>query len=212
MNRRLVSVFYRDAGPFMESGLFNDLITSNNPDELTPEDVIVVWGGADISPSLYKREKSHLCWADEVPSRRDQVEWDMMQRAIALNIPIIGICRGAQMLCAAAGGYLMQHVNGHGGSHHVETYKGDLITTNSIHHQMMVPLGTEHEVLAQIPVDKLRSDVYWDGNQKVDHKQEPEFIYFNKVRGFAVQWHPEMMSPSCAATKFIFDEMENRLG
>ena len=209
---RLVSVFYKDEGPFMDSGLFDKIVATNNPDELTKDDCIVVWGGADISPALYKRERSHLCWADDVPSIRDQIEWNMMQKAIELGIPIIGVCRGAQMLCAAAGGYLMQHINNHGGHHEVETYEGDLITTNSIHHQMMVPTGTNHEVLAKIPDAKLRSDVYWDGNKKVDHDQEPEFIYFNDVKGFAIQWHPEMMSPNSAATKFVFKEMGKRLG
>ncbi len=116
------------------------------------------------------------------------------------------------MLCALAGGYLMQHINNHAGAHHmVRTNTGEEYQTNSIHHQMMVPANTKHEVLAAIPSDALRSDVYWDENRQVDHNQEPEFIYFNDVKGFAIQWHPEMMYPDCQATQHIKTVLEEKL-
>lgn len=211
---RLVSAYYQEFYPFDQLSLFNNFIASSNPDDLTPDDCLVVWGGADIWPGFYKKNLSPMGNGGHTPSRRDVVEWAMMARAKNLGIPIIGICRGAQMLCALAGGYLMQHITGHGGNHEVVTNDGHSFQTNSLHHQMMVPKsrdGTDvpHELIAWVP--ELRSTVYWDEDKKVDHNQEPEFIYFNAVKGFAIQWHPEMMGQGAPATSLIYDTIKERI-
>lgn len=212
MNMRLVSAVYDDIYPFNTSGLFDKFVASNSPMTLQAGDVLVVWGGGDIHPSLYGKALSKRSGAGSMPTARDQIEWAMMQRAKELGLPIVGICRGAQMLCALAGGYLMQHVTGHGGYHDVVTNEGKRYEVNSLHHQMMVvPEGVKHEVLAAIPDDELRSSEYWDENNVVDHQQEPEFVYFNDVKGFAVQWHPEMLSAGNPGTQHLFSEMERRL-
>ena len=209
---RLVSVYYKDIYPFHNLPFINSFIHSNDPEVLAKGDAIVVWGGGDIHPSLYSKPVSRLSWVGEKPTQRDVIEWAMMQRAKELGLPIIGVCRGAQMLCALAGGHLIQHVNGHGGYHTVVTNKNTAFETNSIHHQMMVPGKAEHTVLAEIPNESLLSDEYWDGNEKVDHHQEPEFIHFNSVNGFGVQWHPEMMPEDSKATQFVLSEIGARLG
>ena len=213
---RLVSAYYSDHYPFAGFGLFNELIATSDPNDLIPGDVLLVWGGADIYPGLYSKPASKQSMAGHRPSTRDQIEWSMMRRAKELGIPIIGICRGAQMLCALEGGYLIQHVTGHGGSHIVETFDGKKFKVNSLHHQMMVPRQASgepinHQIVAQIPRDELRSTVYVDGHEEVDHDQEPEFIYFPDVRGFAIQWHPEMMAENAEATQYIKEFIHERL-
>lgn len=217
---RLCSADYEDFYPFNTGNflrLFDTFAVVHFPDQLKEGDVLLVWGGADIWPGLYNKALAQRSHADSKPSMRDNVEWNLMKQAEKLNIPIIGICRGAQMLCALAGGYLMQHITGHGGTHMVTTYDGKEFLTNSLHHQMMVPVSPDgspvpHQIVASIPPDKLRSKEYWDEDtNKVDHKQEPEFIYFNKVKGFAVQWHPEMMGPGAPATEYIYSFMEKHL-
>lgn len=211
---RLCSAYYMEFYPF-NVGPFTNMFTSYEvvhwPDQLKQGDCLLVWGGADIWPGFYNKELSPRSYAGNAPSQRDKVEWDLMKRAEELKIPIIGICRGAQMLCALAGGYLMQHVTGHGGTHYVTTFDGKKFPTNSLHHQMMVPGDTEHIVVAEIPATELRSNEYWDEDQKVDHKQEPEFIHFTKVNGFAIQWHPEMMNGWNPATDYIFHYLEKHL-
>jgi putative glutamine amidotransferase len=206
---RLVSAYYNDSGPFLHSGLFTGLISSSDPNELEPGDCVVVWGGADISPSLYNKAVSKYTHADVKPSHRDKVEWAMMQRAKELGLPIIGICRGAQMLCALAGGTLIQHVNNHGGHHSVVTDTGDTFPVNSIHHQMMNPTGVDHLVWAQ--TQHRQSEYFYDVDEKIDMPNEPEFLYFPTVRGFAIQWHPEMMAVNSDATSFIFTKLEENL-
>jgi gamma-glutamyl-gamma-aminobutyrate hydrolase PuuD len=211
---RLVSVYYQDYHPFDTFGVFDKFITSSNPADLQPGDTIVVWGGQDIHPSFYGKKHSRMSQADLRPSKRDVIEWNMMQAARELGIPIIGVCRGAQMLCALAGGYLYQHVSGHGGNHEVKvkgSEKGYI--TNSLHHQMMVvPKTVDHELLAwtegRSPIYHDEDDVHVPDEPAI----EPEFVYFPKVKGFAVQWHPEMMSafqPATAHIKKVFIEKTN---
>jgi len=211
---RLVSVYYQEYHPFDTFEVFKKFITSNNPADLRPGDVLLVWGGADIHPSFYNKKHSKMSMATKEPSRRDLIEWGMMQAAQELGIPIIGICRGAQMLCALAGGYLYQHVTGHGGTHIVRVKDAERgYITNSLHHQMLaIPETVDHEMLAW--TEKL-STMYYDENDVLSPRNvalEPEFVYFPKVNGFAVQWHPEMMTANCEAThhiKKIFMEKVN---
>ena len=127
-----------------------------------------------------------------------------MKRAKELRVPIIGICRGAQMLCALEGGHLIQHVNNHGGNHSVNLASGGKMMVNSLHHQMMVPRG---RFILEATAEQ-RSDVYYDmdGDKEVVHHTidyEPEFIYYPDVKGFAIQWHPEMMAAGGEANRYI---------
>lgn len=209
MINRIVSVLYADYHPWDMHWPDAQTVTSTNPYDLSQGDILVVHGGADISPSLYNKAKSNRTWADDRPSTRDNIEWTMMQAAKAKGIPIIGICRGAQMLCALAGGYLIQHVNGHGGNHIVTTVDGQEFTTNSIHHQMMYPFDVKHELLAWSKEKK--SDIYYDVNEKVNVEVESEFVYFPEIKGFAIQWHPEMMSSSSDATEYVINAINSRI-
>ena len=159
-------------------------------------DALVIWGGEDISPSIYGDMVSRYTHAPSVPSRRDRIEMDACMAAIDRGIPIIGVCRGAQLVCALAGGRLIQHVNGHSGSHMMETSEGDLIRTTSVHHQMMYPFDVECELLAWSETN--RSDVYIIGNDQTDpsmeNKCEPEVVWFPEIKALAIQGHPEFVS------------------
>lgn len=162
-------------------------------------DALVIWGGEDISPSLYGDEVSKYTYAGATPSRRDVVERDACLFAIGRGIPLIGVCRGAQLLCAIAGGKLIQHVNGHGVSHKVSTSEGEEFMTTSVHHQMMVPWDVDHKLLAWST--ERRSNVYYTGAHQADSGDErmfdfpePEIVWFPKIKGLAIQGHPEFVS------------------
>lgn len=207
---RLVSGFYRDTGPFDEFPGIDDFISTKNPEDLKAGDLLVIWGGGDISPTLYNKPVSRYTGADEVLSHRDRVEWDLMKRAKELDLTIVGVCRGAQMLCALAGGHLIQHVDSHGGYHVVETPTGYEFNTNSIHHQMMYPWNVKHEMLASIKVPRARE--HYEVDNLITVPEEPEYVYFPEVKGHAIQWHPEAMDTESQATQYIFQQMEARLG
>lgn len=201
---------YQDFYPFeLMDDVFHTGMATNDPDDLQAGDALIVHGGADIHPSLYNKGRSRHSGAYNEPSRRDLIEWSLMQRAKELEMPILGICRGAQMLCALAGGYLYQHVDGHSGYHPVVTHDGKTILVNSIHHQMMAINETNHELIAWMP--QPLSGVHFDVDTNVPVAIEPEFVYFPDVKGFAVQWHPEMMEDTCEANVYFMNFIRSKL-
>lgn len=202
----LYSALYNDScHPFDQLCANTDVVL--DPEELKERDsALIIWGGADINPAYY----GHPMHSTTHPGgARDRSEWSLMQRAIELGIPIIGVCRGAQMACAAAGGYLIQDVNGHIGPHDVTTYDGETFRVNSIHHQMMCGLEkVDHELVAHS--GRLSSRGYYGYRDDElffppEGWVEPEFVYFKKIRAYAIQWHPEMMDASRPATQYILN-------
>lgn len=159
-------------------------------------DALVIWGGGDISPTLYKSGVAKWCGAGAELSRNDRVESGAIAAAITHGIPIIGVCRGAQLCCAMAGGKLIQHVDGHaGGGHEITDKDGNKVITSSVHHQMMYPWDVEHELIAWS--SQRRSKVYQTDLHDVDpvasEKVEPEIVWFPKIKALAIQGHPEFM-------------------
>lgn len=210
MNKlRLVSARYEGYYPFDRIKGVNILTSTSNPDDLRPNDILVVWGGADIHPSLYKQPLSKFSGAYKHPSQSDIIEWNLMRQAVIMNIPIIGVCRGAQMLCALAGGTLVQHVNNHSGSHMVQTVDHKAFRVNSIHHQMMYPFDVEHHLIAWTPTRL--SDAHYFVDEPIEMELEPEFVYFPQVKGIAVQWHPEMLSENDVANDYVINFINQKV-
>lgn len=207
---KLVSCLYDDHHPFYdllsedEQNNLNDCLKiSVDPDELDAESILILWGGGDISPSLYKSKVSIRGGGSEQPNQRDAIEWAMTQQAIKLQIPIIGVCRGAQMLCAAAGGKLIQHFDNHAGrNHEITTVEGDRLTVNSLHHQLMYPFEVDHELLAWSSTN-LSQEYHDEYKVLKEIPCEPELVVFPKIRGIAVQWHPEAMSAKSPASQYL---------
>ena len=162
---------------------------------------LIIWGGGDIHPSLYGHPNI-ATYSHAKPSQRDIIEWELMNEAVKKGIGIIGVCRGAQMGCALAGGYLIQHVTGHAGSsHYVQTTDGKTLLTTSLHHQMMYPgPDVEHELIGWS--DPPRSSVY-EVAVKTEIICEPELIWFPKIKCLAIQGHPEMQRADCLFNEYI---------
>ena len=203
-------MFGGDCYPFTD--LAQTITTVRNVDQIVETDaVMVVWGGADINPALYGHKQSLTthCY-----KQRDDIEWASMKKAVELGIPIIGVCRGAQMLCALAGGFLIQDTTDHAGrGHPVTTKDGRSFVVNSIHHQMMAGLEkTDHELLAWVDVPRSHYYTYKDDIKYHPPSgfKEPEMVYFPKVKGYAIQWHPEGMSEDCLATQYIMEQYHAR--
>ena len=205
--KTLYSAFYTGDGyPF--NHIAEEVVLAKNITDLQEKDsALVIWGGADISPDLYKHPHSRTTYPSQT---RDPIEWALLHQAIKLGIPIIGVCRGAQMLCAAAGGFLIQDVSNHHGSHMVHTYDGTIFNVNSIHHQMMAGYEkVSHKVLAWCDKPRSKSYLYRDDEfyQPPEDFKEPEMIWFPKIKGMAIQWHPEGMAVDSPASTFIFGEL-----
>lgn len=182
---------------------------------------IVFSGGADLDPALYGAEElRRICTIDR---ERDDFELALFEYASQQHMPILGICRGAQLINVALNGSLVvdipsqwHHHTGYsiehrktasGDSEHaiaVEagTLLGRMLRTwegqvNSAHHQAIDRLGEGLIVSAHAP-DGIVEAIEW---------RDPE------SRGFllAVQWHPERMKDAASpfsrtlGERFIFE-------
>jgi putative glutamine amidotransferase len=160
-------------------------------------DGLVLQGGADVSPRSYGKEPMRAEWAGDVV--RDHYEMELIHEFMAQGKPVLGICRGAQLLNVAFGGTLYQdiatlrpeaiaHVDlslydrlthrirfEPGSSLHRLFGGNDGGEVNSIHHQAIDRLGGDLLVEARCTVDDIVEAIRWRGS------------------GYALglQWHPE---------------------
>jgi putative glutamine amidotransferase len=159
-------------------------------------DGLILAGGADIDPASYAQE-AHPQTLGTVPER-DAFELALVGGAIERDTPVLGICRGMQLLNVACGGTLVQHLPeryGHedhrrvpgsfdGAEHDVILTEGSLAAraageilhmTKSHHHQ---------------GVDRLGEGLIVTGSSLLD--ELPEAIELPDARFvLGVQWHPE---------------------
>ena len=110
------------------------------------------------------------------------------------------------MLCVLNGGKLIQHVEGHNGSHTMtynENFKNPLsrnnlrvMTVPSDHHQMMYPYEMNKNNYSIMGwSSKYKSDTYLNGKNKEINLPnkffEPEIVYFEQSNSLCIQYHPE---------------------
>ena len=167
---------------------------------------LVVWGGGDIHPALYghKNVASHV---GTIPSRQDLLERDIFIQAVHQEIPIVGVCRGAQLGCIVSGGYLVQDVTGHTYDHYITTDDGKRILTPSLHHQMMYPWTIskgDFEIIATTNPTRSKHYISDIKDPNINSCQlEPEVIWFPKTKCLAIQGHPEFMACDTPFNQYI---------
>ena len=124
-------------------------------------DGLILSGGGDVDPARYGAERSPACGPPN--PARDDAELELCLRALAARLPLLGICRGLQVINVALGGTLHQHLHdlvghdGHSpelagyGSHKVSIAPGSQLTAvlgrtdaavPTHHHQAIDRLGT----------------------------------------------------------------------
>jgi putative glutamine amidotransferase len=163
-------------------------------------DGLILAGGADVDPSSYGQD-AHPQTVGTVPER-DAFELALARGAIEREMPVLGICRGMQLLNVARGGTLVQHLPerfGHeehrrvpgsfdGAEHDVILTEGSLAAraageimhvTKSHHHQGVDRLGDGLIVTGASLLDELPEAIEWAGGSS-----DRRFV-------LGVQWHPE---------------------
>lgn len=149
-------------------------------------DGLLVTGGIDVNPSRYNKVNDGSIINDlSITNTTDEIDYKWIKAFSDLNKPIIGICRGLQVINVFFGGSLIQDIKGHTkgskGMHHnvrlikdaylYDCYKVDEKSVNSYHHQVIDKLGKGLKAIA-----------YSDEG------------YIEAIEGnniYAVQWHPE---------------------
>lgn len=173
----------------------------HNHIHFTENDTLLLEGGEDINPKLYDSKPNVKTHYNDI---RDGHEVDLLRKASDSGASVIGLCRGAQLLCAAAGGILAQHVSNHGGgSHDLQVFGKyvelipEIFRMNSIHHQMMYPFGLDSDKYEIIASTLHKISTCYEGeseNIKLKVPLEPEIVWFPELRGLAIQGHPEWMN------------------
>ena len=185
--------------------------------------LICFTGGRDVNTELYK-ELRHP--NTEFPLyERDIAEIKVFNEAKDLDIPMVGICRGAQLGCVLSGGKLIQDINNHNQYHSITLHDGREMVVSSDHHQMMFPQGTNHKMLAwSTELSSCYHGIDKD-NKQYDHKlpligfnntkrkfvQEPEVVFFPDTKFLAHQPHPEWMDSSTPYQKWFFETIHEFL-
>ena len=154
---------------------------------------LLLTGGGDVDPALYGEIASPE--TDPPDPERDAVEAALIDEALARDLPLLGICRGMQLLNVHLGGSLVQHLPTVGRhvrrtsdrglpAHRVVIEPGSMLASiahrqmwevNSRHHQAVARLAGGFKVCASDPEDGT-----------VEAFELPARRYV-----LAVQWHPE---------------------
>lgn len=160
------------------------------PDE--PLDGLVISGGHDVEPVLYKAEAEV---EGNYDPERDQFESEMIDRALEAGIPLLGICRGAQLFNVRRGGSLFQDLRKRrkSTSHRrtVLPLKTLNICAGTLLHRLANTERTKINSLHNQSIDRLGADLEISGTDLDDIVQAVEDQ--NHRFRMGVQWHPEFL-------------------
>lgn len=167
-----------------------------NPDEIALCDGMILPGGGDITPAFFG-EGNH--GSGNIDTSLDILQLQALDLCIAKKIPVLGICKGLQIINVGLGGSIIQdlptakrHKYMDGDQYHrsvifrgswlYELYGGSMIV-NSAHHQGIYRLGRGLRCIQQCPDDNCI-----------------EAIVHDELPLLGVQWHPERLDPKRSMT------------
>lgn len=170
-------------------------------------DGLLLIGGADIDPATYGQ--SATARTEATYPMRDAFEIAFARAALAWDLPVLGICRGLQILNVATGGTLHQHLLDAGfgehrpvpgsldaSTHHdvdlepgtsLDAWGVRRLTVNSHHHQGIDRVGDGGTVAARAAHDGLVEAVQWPQSR----------------HALGVQWHPEALDLDLAIADLV---------
>jgi putative glutamine amidotransferase len=186
-------------------------IEKNIGEYLANLDGIVLSGGVDVDPLYFNQEP--LVGMGEITPGRDNFEIKLVKAAVTLNIPILAICRGVQVLNIALGGKIYQDINSQlpnvnkhmqdapkwYPTHSIKVKQDTILAkilkkevdrVNSFHHQAVSNLADGIVAAAFSP----------DGIVEAITMPNKKFV-------LGVQWHPECMAERYVEQQNIFNEL-----
>lgn len=184
-----------------------EVVVVVEPDASPPErfDALCLSGGEDVEAWRYGEDDVRPEPRSETDPARDALELALTARAIERDLPVLGICRGFQVLNVACGGALVQHRDGHEAPAHsgvnthdlraepgstlAELYGTEPFRVNSRHHQ-----AVDDATLAP----GLRPTVRHGALIEAFESERSSYL-------LGVQWHPERVADGLDHPERIFE-------
>jgi len=174
-------------------------------------DGLLISGGGDMNPQLFNEEP--IPQLGNVTPERDTIELALVRHMLSVDKPILGICRGHQVLNVAFGGTLYQDIHSQSAStllqheqkakrehqsHAVHIEKGTLLESIATSEKIMVN-SFHHQALKDIPSPLIVSGRAADGIVEAIESPDHHFV-------IGVQWHPEaLMQCTDQVSKNLFE-------
>ena len=179
----------------------------NSDDPLTARDYLhridglILSGGDDPTPQLFGEEPHPRI--EVVDERRDRFEMELVRDAHARDMPVLGVCRGIQMLNIALGGDIYQDIASQTDSTvgHIQSTLDDTawhtidVKQDTLLHGLLgdteVKVNSFHHQACRRPGEGLETSATCRGDSLIEALEDPSRAFF-----LGVQWHPEI-SAAC---------------
>lgn len=176
-------------------------LTAENKHLLPNCDGVVLSGGVDTHPSFYNNQRIDYPLAPaKFNTARDNFELSVFEYTQKKNVPVLGVCRGMQLINIALGGDMIQDIEEMGKSNHRRTESGDTIHEITINKetQLFAITGIEkgiinsahHQALGKIAESLIITGYSPDGIAESAERKQVEGCAFL----LCVQWHPERLA------------------
>ena len=182
-------------------------LTPDSPWSLDGLSGLCLSGGIDLDPALFGERPAPETEAPDLA--RDAMEWDLLHKALAANLPLLAICRGFQLFNIVHGGTLRQHVEGHRSpgiheAHSVDVRAGTKLAAITGGGAYIVN-SRHHQTIGQVADGLVVSAVSPDG--LIEGLERPDLRF-----AVAVQWHPEDRVAVADGDRRLFEAFAAALG
>ena len=171
-------------------------------------DGLLLPGGGDMDPKFYGQARTPAC--GEPNLLRDAAEPLLLRAFLAADKPVLGICRGIQVMNAALGGDLYQDIkpfehlphNGHWAKVHTVTVRRGTLLSRILGQDTVLVNSQHHQAVDRVAPGFTLAALSEDGIVEAIEKPDARFC-------LGVQWHPEWLSDADPAMQSLFDAFVN---
>ena len=184
----------------------------NDPEQAVQDaltcDGLLLPGGGDMDPKFYGQERIPAC--GEPNLLRDAAEPLLLRAFLAADKPVLGICRGIQVLNAVLGGDLYQDIkpfehlphNDHWAKVHTVTVRRGTLLSRILGQDTVLVNSQHHQAVDRVAPGFTLAALSEDGIVEAIEKPDARFC-------LGVQWHPEWLSDADPAMQGLFDTFVN---
>ena len=171
-------------------------------------DGLLLPGGGDMDPKFYGQERIPAC--GEPNLLRDAAEPLLLRAFLAADKPVLGICRGIQVMNAVLGGDLYQDIkpfehlphNDHWAKVHTVTVRRGTLLSRILEQDTVLVNSQHHQAVDRVAPGFTLAALSEDGIVEAIEKPDARFC-------LGVQWHPEWLSDADPAMQSLFDAFVN---